>query len=68
MQGNANVIGNGPVVVLRYGNVFTLWGVKKSAVQVISSFFHQRTKFIVCMNGIDSDCSFVVHSKNFIEG
>jgi len=40
MQGNANVIDNGPVVVLRYGNVFTLWGIKKSAVQVISSFFH----------------------------
>ena len=68
VQGNANVIGNSPVVPFSRGDMLPGRGINECAVEVIGGFLHQRAEFIVRVDGINSYSSFVVHSKDFIEG
>ena len=60
MKSNADVIGNGPVVSFSPGDMFPGRGINEVAVKVICGIFHQRTEFMISMNGIDLKAGSIV--------
>ena len=67
VESNADVIGNGPVVLFSRRDMFPSGGINKIAREVIGGIFHQRTEFMISMNGVNLKTSLVVEAVDFIE-